>query len=217
MKHSAHFSSSGLHLKSLTYDLTDEHTYGNPYRSWAYDFSSAVASFPCTDKRCHHRESVQAAVTGETEGETAAYHAAVVFGSNTYTDTKSVYVDRVGARLAGHSISLDGDIGVNFYMELTNDVAYSETAYMHFTIPAGGTVTESDVYVKDARKVSSFGKVYYVFKCQVAAKELTSAIKAQIIDGDRSGTEYTYSVRDTPTICFRIRVKTRNGTKPLRW
>ena len=88
---------------------------------------------------------------------------------------------------------------------------------MHFTIPAGGTVTESDVYVKDARKVSSGGKVYYVFKCQVAAKELTSAIKAQIIDGDRSGTEYTYSVRDTPTICFRIRVKTRNGTKPLRW
>ena len=67
---------------------------------------------------------------------------------------------------------------------------------MHFTIPAGGTVTESDVYVKDARKVSSFGKVYYVFKCQVAAKELTSAIKAQIIDGDRSGTEYTYSVRE---------------------
>lgn len=65
MKHSAHFSSSGLHLKSLTYDLTDEHTCGNPYWSWAYDFSSAVASFPCTDKRCHHRESVQAAVTGE--------------------------------------------------------------------------------------------------------------------------------------------------------
>ena len=196
IKHSAHFSRTSLHLNSLTYVFTDEHTYGNPYWSWAYDFSSAEATFACTDKRCRHEETVEATVTGETVGETATYHATAAFCSNTYTDTKSVYTDRIGARLVGHSISLEGDIGVNFYMELTGDVAYSETAYMHFTIPTGSTTTESDVYVKDANIVSSDGKKYYVFKCRVAAKEMTSDIKAQIIDGDRSGTEYTYSVKD---------------------
>ena len=196
MKHSAHFGNNGLHLNSLTYDFTDEHTYGNPYWSWAYDYSSAEATFACTDKRCHHSESVDAAVQSETENGIITSHATAEFRSNTYTDSITAYADGIGARLAGHSISLSGDIGVNFYMELSNDTAYSETAYMHFTIPTGDTVTESDVYVKDARKESSGGKEYYVFKCCVAAKEMTSEIKAQIINGDRSGEEYTYSVKE---------------------
>ena len=196
MKHSAHFGNNGLHLNSLTYDFTDEHTYGNPYWSWAYDYSSAEATFACTDKRCHHSESVDAAVQSETENGIITSHATAEFRSNTYTDSITAYADGIGARLAGHSILLSGDIGVNFYMELSNDTAYSETAYMHFTIPTGDTVTESDVYVKDARKESSGGKEYYVFKCCVAAKEMTSEIKAQIIDGDRSGEEYTYSVKE---------------------
>ena len=34
---------------------------------------------------------------------------------------------------------------------------------------------------------------FYIFKCAVAAKEMASDIKAQIIDGSKTGTEYTYS------------------------
>jgi hypothetical protein len=37
---------------------------------------------------------------------------------------------------------------------------------------------------------------YYVFKCNVAAKDIASQIKAQIIDGENQGTEYTYSVKE---------------------
>ena len=107
------------------------------------------------------------------------------------------FADGIGARLVGHSISLDGDIGVNFYMELSDSIASSDTAYMRFTIPAGSITTEQNVFVKDARRqVVSGNKTYYVFKCQVAAKEMTSQIKAQIIDGELSGTEYTYSVKE---------------------
>ena len=102
----------------------------------------------------------------------------------------------MGARLIGHSISLDGDIGVNFYMELADNIANSDTAYMHFTIPTGSGTTAQNVLAKDAKQVTSGGKTYYVFKCQVAAKEMTSEIKAQITDGDRSGTEYSYSVKE---------------------
>ena len=114
MKHSAHFGNNGLHLNSLTYGFTDEHTYGNPYWSWAYDYSSAEATFACTDKRCHHSESVDAAVQSETENGIITARAAAEFRSNTYTDTITAYADGIGARLVGHSISLNGNIGVNF-------------------------------------------------------------------------------------------------------
>ena len=39
-------------------------------------------------------------------------------------------------------------------------------------------------------------KTYYVFKCQVAAKEMTSQITAQLIDGDYSSAVFPYSVKD---------------------
>ena len=54
------------------------------------------------------------------------------------------------------------------------------------------------VYVKDAVKKEVNGKEYYVFKCTVAAKEMTSEIKAQLFDttSEKFGQIYTYSVRD---------------------
>lgn len=46
------------------------------------------------------------------------------------------FPDGLGTKIVGHSISLDGDIAVNFYMELSDSViAHKDTAYMHFTIP----------------------------------------------------------------------------------
>ena len=106
------------------------------------------------------------------------------------------YLDGIGALLIGYSLSLDGDIGVNFYMELADDVAASETAYMQFTIPAGSKTETKTVLVKDAIKKDMNGKTYHVFKCNVSAKDMASTIKAQIINGDKQGTEYKYSVKD---------------------
>ena len=119
----------------------------------------------------------------------------VVTGNSTYT-AQFTEVQKSLSVLVGHSISLDGDIGVNFYTLLSDDIANSDTAYMHFTIPTGSGTTTQDVLVKDARQVTSGDKTYYVFKCQVAAKEMTSVIKAQIIDGENVGEEYTYSVKE---------------------
>ena len=114
----------------------------------------------------------------------------------TYSDEKEIFADAIGARVVGHSISLDGDIGVNLYMELAGSIANSETAKMHFTIPTGSGTTAQDIFVKDARQVTYGDKIYYVFKCQVAVKEMSSEIKAQIINGEYFGEEYTYSVRE---------------------
>ncbi len=107
------------------------------------------------------------------------------------------YEDGIGAQLVGYSLSLDGDIGVNFYMELADDIAASETAYMQFTIPAGSETKTETVPVKKAGSGTANGKTYHVFKCNVSAKDMASTIKAQIKGVDnKSGTEYEYSVKD---------------------
>ena len=113
-------------------------------------------------------------------------------------------IDGIGAKLAGYSLSLTGNIGVNFYMELSDDVVNDESAYMKFTLPNG---TTSKVYVSGTHEDGSTattdttvknGVTYYVFTCEVAAKEMTSDIKAQMIgnNGEKTGKVYTYTVKE---------------------
>lgn len=131
-----------------------------------------------------------------TDG-TNVFEAGVVDDNSVLAGTTLRPSGGIGVRLAGHSISLDGDIAVNFYMELSDSViAHRDTAYMHFTVPVGNGTAEQTMLVKDALIKEWNGKNYYVFKCRVAAKEMTSQIKAQIIDAGMHGTEYTYSVKD---------------------
>ena len=118
-----------------------------------------------------------------------------VTGDAEYTATFAAEPKSV-ASVSGYSISLEGDIGINFYMELPNAIVNSTTAKVHFTIPTGTGSTNKEVDVKDAIIVKSGNKTYYVFKCQVAAKEMTSEIKAQIIDGNPVSDEFTYSVKE---------------------
>lgn len=119
-------------------------------------------------------------------------------------DNCSAIINGIGAKLAGYSLSLTGNIGVNFYMELSNDVVNDESAYMNFTLPNG---TTSKVYVSGTHEDGSTattdttvknGVTYYVFTCEVAAKEMTSDIKAQMIgnNGEKKGTVYTYTVKE---------------------
>ena len=176
------------------YIATQAHEYGNPVWSWAENHSSATATFTC--EKCGHKETVNATVTSEASHNKITYTATVQLDSTVYTDVQTVYTDGVGAELYGYTLSLDGDIGINFYMELSDAVAKSSTAKMHFTIPKNGDPDTKDIKVSEATQVEMGGKTYYVFKCQVAAKEMTSDITAQIIDGDKHGEIYTYSVKE---------------------
>ena len=119
-------------------------------------------------------------------------------------DDCGVIIDGIGAKLAGYSLSLTGNIGVNFYMELSDDIVKDESAYLNFTLPNG---TTSRVYVSGTHEDGSTattdttvknGVTYYVFTCEVAAKEMTSDIKAQMIgnDGEKTGKVYTYTVKE---------------------
>lgn len=102
------------------------------------------------------------------------------------------FIDGISG-IAGHSLTLsDGDIGVYFYMELDTVTAQSETAVVQFNV--NGDI--QTVPVTEAVEKTVDGKTLYGFKCNVAAKDMTTPIKAQVVDGDNAGTEFTYSVND---------------------
>lgn len=106
---------------------------------------------------------------------------------------KRRYADGIGEHLAGHSLSLDGNIGVNFYMELDKKTIADENAYMQFTLPDD---KKSEVKVSEARTEIIDGNLYYIFSCSVSAKNTFDKITAQMITSAGAGETYTYSVID---------------------
>jgi len=95
--------------------------------------------------------------------------------------------------LIGYTLSLDGDIGANFYMQLSSALANSETAYMQFTMADG---TMQTIPVKDAERAVVNDISCCVFRCDVPAKNMTDTITAQIINGNTAYEEYRYTVKE---------------------
>ena len=105
-------------------------------------------------------------------------------------------IDGFGATLAGYTLSLSGNIGVNFYMELSDTIKNDSGAYMKFILP-NGDITKVMVADVKASPKDVNGKKFYIFPCEVAAKEMTKEITAQMFDGsENSGAVYTYTVKE---------------------
>ncbi len=141
--------------------------------------------------------SVGGSTSGVTKNADGTY-SFIMPGHHAVVSAEFDFADGIGARLYGHSLSLDGDIGVNFYMDLDDSVKNSETAKMIFTVPNGSKTETQELFVKDVldKTATVDGTTYYQFKCKVSAKDMASAITAQIVDGETKGTKYTYSVRE---------------------
>ena len=96
--------------------------------------------------------------------------------------------------LLSRSISLNGNIGVNFYMSLADHVSADENAYMLFTQEGKDSVKVS-LQESVARKVK--GATAYGFTYEVSAKEMTDTITLQFFYGEgKSSDVYTYSVKE---------------------
>ena len=109
-------------------------------------------------------------------------------------DICSSYLDGIGARLAGYTLSLEGNIGVNFHMQLSNEVLADANAYMNFTLGGNDYL---QIPVTEATTTIVNNTTYYVFKCGVPVKDMNTAITAQIILSDgRKGSEFTYTVKE---------------------
>lgn len=91
----------------------------------------------------------------------------------------------------GHTLSLEGDIGVNFYTVLPADL--SQDAYMKFKVQ--GISNELTIPVSSALKVVRGNTTYSVFKCNVPAKNMSSVITATLIDSGNVVDTDTYSVQ----------------------
>ena len=105
------------------------------------------------------------------------------------------YSHELTTKLEGRSVSLGEQIGMNFYMKLTQELLEDEEAYMLFTLPGGNT---SKVMLSEAKQEIKDGEEYYVFTYEGAAKERADIIKMQMFFGNgiKSGEEYSCSVKE---------------------
>lgn len=94
--------------------------------------------------------------------------------------------------VAYYSLSLKGDIGVNYYMYIDETVAADPNGYMQFTTPRGGQVK---IPITQAEQKTVGGKLYYVFTATVAAKEMMDTIQGQYFYGESSSAVYPYTVK----------------------
>lgn len=102
--------------------------------------------------------------------------------------TNTVQTDK----LAGHTISLGDKIAVNYYMSLTEKTLNDANAKMIFTVPDTGSTYTLEIPVSEAVKSGD----YYVFTCEVAAKEMTSAISAKLITSESELQLDDYTVQE---------------------
>lgn len=92
----------------------------------------------------------------------------------------------------GHSLSLEDDIGVKFYVELPSGI--SSNAHMEFTVE--GISGKQAVPVQDAQTVTVNGVIYKMFKCSVPAKNMTSVIHADLVDNKEILASNEYTVKE---------------------
>ena len=95
------------------------------------------------------------------------------------------------AQLAKVSVSLKGNIAVNYYMLLSDEVAADRNAYMYFKLVDG----EVKIPATDGVKMVLDGETYYVYTCAVDAKEMTDNIVSQFFYGNNVTREHTYNVQ----------------------
>ena len=165
------------------------HSYHNPAWTWtgndADGYTAASVTVICSV--CGTEETVPAAVTKSYTTDATVYTAtATVSGGQEFTDTKTVDGQ---VFLTGYTLSVQGDIGVNFYYNISAEQAANATVSFSWTVE-GNEKTESIDMSKIAK--SSNG---YKATCSVAPAEMSYDIVATLtINGEEKDTR-TYSVK----------------------
>ncbi|MBQ6332902.1 MAG: hypothetical protein IJI34_09110 [Clostridia bacterium] len=94
------------------------------------------------------------------------------------------------------SLTLDGSIGVNFYMDLSmlsaEDLADADKTYMTFDISGKGTVSSDPVPVNTAKKNRT--ATLYGFTCSVNSIQMADTITATFHYGDGQTVTKDYSI-----------------------
>lgn len=123
---------------------------------------------------------------------------------NNYHVCKDCITLREGeaAGIYGFSIGLGGNISVQYYTVIDEEVAADPTAKMIFTVPDTGSTYTVEIPVSEAQisemAVPATGEIrtLYVFECEVAAKEIPSDIYCQVVTNSRESDVFRYAVKD---------------------
>ncbi len=109
----------------------------------------------------------------------------------------------VNAEVSQVSVTLDGDIGVNFYWTLTDSVINDATAYFLVTLPNGETET---ITVANAGKGTPIGSSteYYKITGYVAAKEMADDVVVELYAGGELIKSANCSVRGYAERAFTL-------------
>ncbi len=94
------------------------------------------------------------------------------------------------AEVERYSVTLSGHIALNFFMKISDDTLKDSKARVVFTLPNG---SKRSVYVKNA-SVTDDG--LYIFTCKLAAKEMASLVKAQLVTSSDKSEVFEYSVKE---------------------
>ena len=97
--------------------------------------------------------------------------------------------------LYGMSMSLDGDIGVKLYMIIDERIVNDSSAYMQITLPNVAEPVTVRVSQAEKNTTEKPGTTLYVFRCGVAAKEMTAPISAQLFAEGLQSEVYTFTVQ----------------------
>ena len=129
-----------------TYVSALGHSYGEPSWAWSEDYTNATATFTCTNDS-EHVNTLTATVTDEvttpatctTDGE-KDYTATVTFNNQTYTDVKTVTVEKTGHSISDNSCVNCGQPA----SEGLDMVLISEGEY---TVSGIGTCTDTEILI----------------------------------------------------------------------
>lgn len=123
----------------------------------------------------------------------------VAYLDNVFMSTAHVYEDgictcadkRVFATEKGHSLTLDGNIGVNFAIEMPASTRILNQSNLSMKFTVGGHRTQEVAY--DSANVC---QDYYIFTCNVPAKQMADVIVADLYQDDIKLKSFTYSVQE---------------------
>ena len=139
-----------------------------------------------------------------------------VTGDVTYT---AQFTAKPKTLIVGHSLTLDGNIGINFYLDpsvagMTADRVTADNLSYSFAWANGNALVDVAKQAESKAFVVEDGKIKVT--CKVCAAEMTCGVKASFKLGNKSGSE-VYTVRkycDTvldPTSAFSTKYKSDNG------
>ncbi|MBE6738285.1 MAG: hypothetical protein E7566_06510 [Ruminococcaceae bacterium] len=147
---------------------------------------------------------LQGEQTDEIWGQKIGTDTAPVLGGEKVYLSDGNYYNKSN-KLAGYSISLGDKIAVNYYMSLTEKTINDANAKMVFTVPDTGSDYELVIPVKDAVKDKIADT--YMFTCEVASKEMTSAISAKLVTSEGELVLDDYTVQDYAEVILSDTVK----------